>query len=124
MPAMKAWLQENPQKARKIMSKNPRYIFFKENQGDSPYGAAGVVLTAKRSVAVDKKYIPMNTPLFLNTKDPDGPYIQKLVVAQDIGSAIQGGIRADYFWGHGKEAFEKAGRMKSAGTYYLLLPKY
>lgn len=123
MPAMKKWLQEHPTQARKIMAQNPRYIFFKEIKGDSPYGAAGVILTPQRSVAVDKSYIPMHTPLFLHTKDPDGPFIRKLVVAQDIGSAIQGGIRADYFWGHGSDAFKKAGRMKSEGTYYLLLPK-
>lgn len=123
MPAMKKWLQENPKKARKIMAQNPRYIFFKENKGDSPYGAGGVVLTPMRSVAVDKNYIPMHTPMWLNTKDPDGIILQRLVVAQDIGSAIQGAIRADFFWGHGELAFEKAGRMKSVGSYYLLLPK-
>lgn len=123
MPAMKKWLQENPDEAKEIMAQNPRYIFFKESFGDSPYGAAGVVLTPKRSVAVDKNFIPMHTPLWLNTKDHNGSFIQRLVVAQDIGSAIKGGIRADYFWGHGNEAFEKAGRMKSQGTYYLLLPK-
>lgn len=123
MPSMKKWLQANPEKAKKMMAKNPRFIFFKENKGDSPYGAAGVVLTPLRSVAVDKNFIPLNTPMWLNTKDPDGYKIQKMVIAQDIGSAIRGAIRADYFWGHGDIAFEKAGRMKSVGSYHLLLPK-
>ena len=123
MQNMRQWLRNNPKKGREIMAENPRYIFFREIQGDSPYGSAGVVLTPERSVAVDKNYIPMHTPLYLNVKDPDGVYIQKLVVAQDIGKAIQGGIRADYFWGHGEKAFNKAGRMKSKGSYYLLLPK-
>lgn len=123
MPAMKKWLQENPKEAKKIMAQNPRYIFFKENKGDSPFGAGGVVLTPMRSIAVDKSFIPMHTPVWLDTKDPDGLKLQRLVIAQDIGSAIQGGIRADFFWGHGELAFSKAGRMKSAGSYYLLLPK-
>ncbi len=123
MPSMKKWLQANPQKAKELLAKNPRFIFFKETKGESPYGAAGVVLTPRRSVAVDKNFIPLNTPMWLNTKDPDGYNIQKRVIAQDIGSAIKGGIRADYFWGHGPVAFEKAGRMKSTGSYYLLLPK-
>ena len=123
MQNMKKWLQDHPSEGRKIMAENPRYIFFKENQGDSPYGSAGVVLTPERSVAVDKSYIPMHTLMYLNTTDPDGMYIQKLVVAQDIGKAIKGGVRADYFWGHGEKAFTKAGRMKSKGSYYLLLPK-
>ena len=38
-------------------------------------------------------------------------------------AAIKGGIRADYFWGHGEQAFENAGRMNQAGSYYILLPK-
>lgn len=123
MPSMKKWLQAHPQQARTLMAKNPRYIFFKEIPGDSPYGSAGVVLTPKRSVAVDKNYIPMHTPMWLDAKDPDGVKLNRLVVAQDVGNAIQGGIRADFFWGHGATAFDKAGRMKSTGKYYLLLPK-
>ncbi len=123
MPSMKKWLQKNPKKARRLMAQNPRYIFFKETQGDTPYGSAGVVLTPKRSVAVDKNYVPMHTPLWLETKTPNGEKLNRLVVAQDVGNAITGGIRADFFWGHGEEAFNNAGRMNSRGKYYLLLPK-
>lgn len=123
MPQMKQCLQANPDKARALMAKNPRYIFFREVRGETPYGSAGVVLTPQRSVAVDKRFIPMNTPLWLETKDARGAPIRRLVVAQDTGNAIVGPIRADYFWGHGPEAFEQAGRMKSPGSYYLLLPK-
>lgn len=123
MPAMKKWLQAHPKEARLLMAQNPRYIFFKELQGETPYGSAGVVLTPQRSVAVDKQYIPMHTPMWLETTTPDGDKINKLVVAQDVGNAITGGIRADYFWGHGEDAFNQAGRMNSSGKYYLLLPK-
>lgn len=122
MPEIRKWLKANPEQARALMAQNPRYIFFQEIQGDSPYGAAGVVLTPKRSIAVDNAYIPMNTPVWLATYDPDGEPLKRLVVAQDIGTAIRGGVRADFFWGHGEEAFDKAGRMKSSGRYYLLLP--
>ncbi len=124
MPHIRAWLRDNPEKAETLMAQNPRYIFFKileETAG--PIGAAGVPLTAQRSIAVDMRFIPLNTPVFLDTTDPDGKAIQKLVVAQDIGSAIKGAVRADYFWGYGEEAFQKAGRMKSTGRYYLLWPK-
>lgn len=123
MPAMKKWLQDNPKKARRLMVQNPRYIFFKELHGDSPYGSAGVVLTPKRSVAVDKNYIPMHTPLWLETYTPNHQKLNRLVVAQDVGNAITGGVRADFFWGHGEEAFANAGKMNSRGKYYLLLPK-
>ena len=56
-------------------------------------------------------------------KDPDGVALNRLVVALDTGSAIRGAVRGDYFWGAGEEAFAKAGRMKSAGRYYLFLPR-
>jgi len=62
-------------------------------------------------------------PLFLTTTGPDGENINKLVVAQDIGSAIKGAVRVDLFYGFGQAAFDKAGRMSSQGRYYILLPK-
>ncbi|MGN0919564.1 MAG: murein transglycosylase A [Alphaproteobacteria bacterium] len=123
MPAIRDWLQAHPQEAQKLMRQNKRYIYFREIQGETPYGTADVVLTPERSVAVDTSYIPMHTLMFLKTTTPDGMPIQKMVVAQDTGAAIKGGIRADYFWGHGEQAFENAGRMNQAGSYYVLLPK-
>ncbi len=124
MPHIRKWLKKNPEKAKLLMDQNPRFIFFRIlPESDGPIGAAGVSLTPQRSIAVDTKYIPLHTPIFLNTTDPDGSKIQKLVVAQDIGTAIKGSIRADFFWGYGEEAFQKAGRMKSKGSYYLLWPK-
>ena len=123
MVQIRQWLKENPEQARELMAKNDRYIFFREITGDTPIGYAGVPLTPLHSVAVDKNYIPMQTPMWLVTQTPDKQDVQTLVVAQDIGSAIKGGIRADYFFGHGEEAFNLAGRMNTNGSYYLLLPK-
>lgn len=124
MPHIRAWLQKNPEKARELMAKNPRFIFFRIlPEADGPMGAAGVTLTPERSLAVDPRFIPLGSPLYLVTTDPDGEPVEKLVVAQDIGSAIKGAVRGDYFWGYGEKAFQKAGRMKSAGRYYLLWPK-
>ncbi|MBE6449645.1 MAG: murein transglycosylase [Alphaproteobacteria bacterium] len=124
MPEIRKWLNENPEQAMEYMNKNPRYIFFKiTGQADGPLGALGVPLTAKRSMAVDKKYIPLGTLLYLDTSDAQGNEIKKLVVAQDVGGAIKGAVRGDFFWGYGEEAFHSAGKMKSQGTYYMLLPK-
>lgn len=123
MPEIKNWLLENPEKAEEIMAENPRYIFFKINEKDGPVGALGVPLTPKRSLAVDTKYIALGMPLWLDTVDADGDKIQQLVTAQDIGKAIKGKIRGDFFWGFGEEAFLKAGRMKSTGEYFIFLPK-
>ncbi len=42
------------------------------------------------------------------------------MVAADVGGAIKGEIRADFFWGFGDEAFHYAGRMKEKGKMYIL----
>ena len=122
MIQIRDWLQQHPNQARNLMAQNERYIFFREVMGETPIGYAGVPLTPRHSVAVDKTYIPMQTPMWLDTKSPDGSPIQTLVVAQDIGHAIRGGVRADYFFGHGEDAFSLAGRMNHPGRYFLLLP--
>jgi membrane-bound lytic murein transglycosylase A len=45
------------------------------------------------------------------------------MVAADVGGAIKGEIRADFFWGFGPLAFDYAGRMKEKGKMYILMPK-
>ncbi|MGD9637597.1 MAG: murein transglycosylase A [Alphaproteobacteria bacterium] len=123
MVHIRDWLRKNPKEAEELMARNPRYIFFRTYEGEGPLGAQKVPLTAKRSLAVDRRYIPLGLPLWLNTVDPDGNKMNKMVVAQDVGSAIKGSVRGDFFWGYGDEAFYNAGRMKSSGTYYVILPK-
>lgn len=123
MQHIRAWLKANPAQADSVMQANPRYIFFREIIGDGPIGAQGVALTPRRSMAVDPRFIAYGTPLWLDTVDPDGRPLQRLMVAQDTGSAIRGQVRGDFFWGTGEAALEHAGRMKSNGRYYLLLPK-
>ena len=123
MPQIRRWLQDHPKEAQKYMRQNKRYIYFREIQGETPYGTAEVVLTPERSLAVDTNYIPLHTLMFLNTFTPDKKPVRKMVVAQDTGAAIKGGIRADYFFGHGEQAFQMAGQMNQSGSYYLLLPK-
>lgn len=123
MPSIRAWLKANPAQARAVMAENPRYIFYKVVEGDGPVGSEGVALTPERSLAVDPKFIPLGVPLFLDTLEPSGKPLRRLVVAQDTGAAIKGPIRGDFFWGPGEAAFEKAGRMKSGGRYWVLLPR-
>lgn len=123
MPKIKQWLKENGDKARESMALNDRYIFHKIVKSEGPIGAMGLPLVAGRSIAVDKTYIPLGTMLWLETTGPDKENINKLVMAEDVGSAIKGGIRGDYFWGHGDKAFNSAGRMNSRGRYFVLLPK-
>ena len=124
MQAIRDWLRANPQKAAEMMHRNARYIFFREIDGEGPIGAQGVPLTPGRSLAVDSSLLPLGVPLYLDTTWPasDKP-LRRLMVAQDVGSAIKGAVRGDFFWGYGEDALAQAGRMKQKGRYYLLLPK-
>ena len=124
MGNIKKWLKNNPQVAQKEMRENKRFIFHRISQADGPIGAQGVPLHAGRSLAVDKNYIPLGALMWLETTGPDHEKIEKLVVAQDIGSAIKGPIRGDYFWGSGKDdVLDKAGKMNSSGRYFILIPQ-
>ena len=127
MTDVREWLSLHPGEAAAYMNRNTRYIFFRKldpsETEDGPVGALGVSLTPLRSMAVDPRFIPLGAPLWLDTKDPDGIPLQRLMVAQDVGAAITGGVRGDIFWGAGEEAFSKAGRMKSGGGYYVFVPQ-
>ena len=123
MIKIREWLRNNPEKAADLMAENERFIFQRLSDSDGPLGAMGVSLTAGRSLAVDNSYIPLGAVMWLETYNPDKKDINKIVFAQDIGSAIKGVVRGDYFWGHGEQALKQAGRMNSVGRYYILAPK-
>jgi membrane-bound lytic murein transglycosylase A len=132
MQGIKAWTRANPARVDALLDTNPRFVFFREMPGaepsqtsleQGPIGALGVPLTPQRSIAVDPASIPLGTAVFLQTTRPltNAP-MNRLVFAQDTGSAIKGGVRADYFWGLGDDAGELAGKMKQVGRMWLLLP--
>jgi len=126
MQGIKNWGLSNPDKLPELLAANPSFVFFRElpNGLPGPLGSLGVPLTATRSIAVDPKFIPLGAPVFLATTYPYSSVpLNRLVMAQDTGSAIRGGVRADYFWGFGSEAGEQAGRMKQKGRMWVLLPK-
>jgi membrane-bound lytic murein transglycosylase A len=125
MQGIQAWARANPGRLNELLNANPSYVFFREvpNSKDGPIGALGVPLTAERSIAIDPRSVPLGVPVFLATTRPNTSRpLNRLVMAQDTGSAIKGAVRADYFWGFGKEAGEQAGRMKQSGRMWLLLP--
>ena len=108
------------------MERNPSYIFFslKPESEDGPHGSLNVPLVAERTIAVDRKVIPLGLPVWLDTTVPGSnePY-RRLVLAQDTGGAIKGHVRADLFWGQGDRAERMAGLMKQPGRLYVLKPK-
>ncbi|MBQ8465102.1 MAG: MltA domain-containing protein [Alphaproteobacteria bacterium] len=124
MSEIRKWLKKHPQQAVKELRKNKRYVFHRIASTTAPVGAHNVPLTPQRSLAVDKQYIPLGSLLWLETTGPLKEPIEQLVVAQDIGGAIKGIVRGDFYWGSGdEEVLEQAGKMNSIGRYYILLPK-
>jgi len=124
LQAIQNWCEANPKKVDTLLNLNPSKVFFQKNI-KSATGSLGTQLVAKRNIAVDRNYIPLGFPVFINTTDPiTNEKIDKIVIAADTGGAIKGDIRADYFWGYGEEAKHKAGKMASKGILTILIPKY
>ncbi len=122
LQGMKKWFEQNPEKVDEVLNINDSYVFFHESK-KSATGALGVELVAKRNLAVDRKYIPLGMPVFIQTTNPlNKKEINQLMVAADVGGAIKGEIRADFFWGNNKEAEQTAGKMKQKGILYMLIP--
>jgi membrane-bound lytic murein transglycosylase A len=128
MPAIRAWLAANPQRQNEVLDSNPSVVFFREgplaDPSVGPKGALGVPLTAGRSIAIDPKFLKLGAPMYLSTTAPvTAAPLQRLVVAQDTGGAINGAVRADLFFGFGSEAGAQAGTMRYDGEMWLLWPK-
>jgi membrane-bound lytic murein transglycosylase A len=126
MQGIKDWGAKHPDKLPALLASNPSFVFFRElpNGVSGPLGSLGVPLSGGRSIAVDARFIPLGAPVFLATTQPNSALpLNRLVMAQDTGSAIRGGVRADFFWGFGDAAGELAGRMKQRGRMWVLLPR-
>jgi membrane-bound lytic murein transglycosylase A len=127
-PGIKAWIDRNPSRVNELLWQNPRVVFFKEETLPAgvvplgPKGAQGVPLTAGRSIAVDRGSIPYGTPVWLKSEGPQTS-LDRLVLAQDTGTAIVGAVRADYYAGSGPEAGELAGRVKQPLQLWALWPR-
>ena len=125
---LRQWAAQNPSRVNEMLWSNPRYVFFREEAIDSadantgPRGAQGVPLTPGRSIAVDRGSIPYGVPVWLSSMGA-AAQLNKLVVAQDTGSAIVGAVRADYFAGWSPEAAALAHRLKQPLQLWVLWPK-
>ena len=130
--ALSDWARRNPDRVREALAVNPRVVYFREeampDAAAGPRGAQGVPLTPGRSVAIDRAYVALGTPLWLDSTEPWAPStpaspMRRLVLAQDTGGAIQGAVRADLFWGWGDDAALLAGRTKQPLQLWALLPQ-
>jgi len=130
---IESWMRKaGPKAARALMNENTRYIFFKEQKikaGEGPVGAMRVPLTANGSVAVDPRYHPYGSLIWVETKLPQAPRDYKgtlsgrLVVAQDTGKAIRGAMRGDLYFGSGDAVGALAGVMKHPSKWTIFLPR-
>jgi membrane-bound lytic murein transglycosylase A len=127
MQSIKAWAAANPQKLQEALNVNPSYVFFREvalQSSEGPLGALGVPVIPGYSLAVDRRFVPLGAPVYLATTMPlSSEPLERLMAAHDVGGAIRGAVRGDFFWGTGAEAGAQAGRMRQQGRVWLLWPK-
>ncbi|MGY0216966.1 murein transglycosylase A [Endozoicomonadaceae bacterium StTr2] len=122
MQSIKQWLKDHPERQDEVLFTNPDFIFFRQiDRG--PLGAQGVVLTPGRSAAVDNDRIPLGVPLWLDTEvTTTGQPFRHAMVAQDVGSAIKGPVRADIYFGMGEHGASLAGYQNAGGKLFVMVP--
>lgn len=126
-----AWLRADAARGREFMRRNESYIFFEEiGPGDTvrAVGVRDIPLTAGRSLAVDASVHPIGSAMFVvipDLADPERGHkpFARLMVAQDVGSAIRGAVRGDIFYGTGDAAGALAGQTRHVGELYRLVPR-
>ena len=85
-------------------------------------------LTPGRSIAVDNSLHVYGTPFFIQgglplSSEKRTASFDRLMIAQDTGSAIVGPARADIYWGAGDQAGHIAGRIRLPGKFAMLVPR-
>ncbi len=128
MPGIRAWFDAHPGKFDEVVDQSHSYVFFSESKQPGAVGSQMVVLTPRRSMAIDRAFVAHGTPIWVETRIPKvgqagaEPW-RSLLVAQDTGGGILGAVRGDIYWGDDDAAADLGGRMGGAGRYWLLLPK-
>jgi peptidoglycan lytic transglycosylase A len=129
MGALKKWLKAEPERGKEVMWQNASFVFFRELKGTEakgPLGAMNALLTPGRSLAVDPGYYALGLPIYVSaagmTHVVKAGAFNRLMVAQDVGSAIRGPERGDIYFGSGDAAGRLAGVTKHPGKFIVLLP--
>lgn len=126
---MEAYLRSLPvDDMRRILEKNPRYVFFQPRRGAGPSTSLGLPATDGRTLASDPNVYPKGALAFLTTEQPRMSGVNvtawspltRFVLDQDTGSGIIG-AHVDLYWGRGPDAGRIAGVMKQRGRLYYLL---
>ena len=128
MQGIRAWFAANPKRFDEVVDQVQSFVFFAESKTPGAVGSQMVILTPKRSMAIDRAFIAHSTPIWVETKvpvvgKPETVLWHSLLIAQDTGGGILGAVRGDLYWGDDEEASDVGGRLGGAGRYWLLLPK-
>lgn len=131
LPKLIAYFQAHPEALDRYISRNNRFIFLHETQGQPPIGSLGVPVTGDRSIATDKSLMPPGALAFIVAPIPslnqagelETRLVSRYVLDQDTGSAIKGTGRVDIFLGTGQLAGDRAGLLNGTGQLYYLLLK-
>jgi membrane-bound lytic murein transglycosylase A len=121
LQSIRAWFKENPDRVDEVLNYNDSLVYFRE-KSQAATGSLGLELTPKRSIAVDRRYIPLGSMLYCDASQENVKF-SHIVQAQDTGGAIKGANRADMFMGFGDEAREIAGELKAPLKLWIFLPK-
>jgi membrane-bound lytic murein transglycosylase A len=128
MSALAAWLRADPERGKLVMWQNTSYVFFREirDETGAPLGAMRVTLTPQRSLAVDTAYHTLGSPIYISVPTmkhvPNASPFTRLMIGQDVGSAIRGPERGDIYFGSGEAAGKLASTTKHPGKFFVLLP--
>lgn len=128
MLGIRRWFNANAARFDEIVDQNASFVFFKLSTEPGAIGSEKVILTPRRSMAIDRAFIAHGTPIWVDGRAPNvgkpgtSPW-QHLLIAQDTGGGILGAVRGDIYWGDDRAAEELGGRMGGPGRYWLLLPK-
>ena len=131
MQSIRQWMEADPDQAKAVRRQNKSYVFFRITDlatEDEAVGGEGVQLVPGRSIAIDRALHAYGTPFFIEAELPianekEATKFDRLVIAQDTGSAIVGPARADVYFGAGDEAARIAGRIKNPGDFVMLIPR-
>ncbi len=121
---IRSYVRQNPEEGQKLLWLNESYVFFREVNEvppeKGPLGAMDRSITPMRSIAVDPSITILGAPVWIEKAGADP--LNRLMIAQDTGSAIKGAQRADIFYGTGDAAGRAAGQIKDGGRMVVLMP--
>ena len=125
--SIKKFFEKNPDRINEILFENPSYVFFTP-RNSHPRGAGLVPLTPQHSIAVDTRFIPLGSCLLAAVPIVDESnrvvrHEYRILVAQDIGGAINGPGHVDLYTGIGPAGQKAASALHHYGSLWLLAPK-